>query len=234
MVRCLWGLIVTRVVWPISAREKVKDGLSILWLRMGLIWKRDPLAMLTEGDKRNAYMGLGEESELHGFLSRLDSLRSSAASEYNLRGPFPDGAYSRILKSTGAMLDAFHAMNVMITKNPRATMREAEMLRYTVKERAYLSTRISHLFQGKCFGCWWSVVPHADVFLVLASSMKLEYPLNEALPNTDNARDRLLAKIFHYRKKDMQDASYDDEDFELLYAYGMCSLELRSKPHFRY
>lgn len=64
--------------------------------------------------------------------------------------------------------------------------------------------------------------------------MKLEYPLNEALPNTDNARDRLLAKIFHYRKKEMQDASYDDEDFELLYAYGICSLELYSKIQSRY
>ncbi len=120
---------------------------------MGLIWKRDPLAMLTEGDNRNAYMDLREESDLHRFLSHLESLRSSAVSEYNLRGPFPDSAYSRILKSTGAMLDAFHAMNVMIMKNPRATKREAEMLRYTVKERAQLSTRISHLFQGKDSDC---------------------------------------------------------------------------------
>jgi len=147
--RCLWGLIVTRLVWPISAREKVKDGLSIVWLRMGLIWKRDPLAMLTEGDDRNAYMDLREEFDLHGILSRLENLRSSAASEYDLRGPFPDSAYSRILKSTGAMLDAFHAMNVMIMKNPRATKQQAEMLRYTVKERAQLSTRISHLYQVK-------------------------------------------------------------------------------------
>lgn len=57
--------------------------------------------------------------------------------------------------------------------------------------------------------------------------MKLEYPLNEALPNTDNARDRLLAKIFHYRKEEMQEAGCDDEDFELLYAYGMCLLSGR-------
>lgn len=61
------------------------------------------------------------------------------------------------------------------------------------------------------------------IFLVLASSMKLEYPLNEALPNTDNARDKLLAKIFHYRKEEMQDVGCGDEDFELLYAYGMSS-----------
>lgn len=146
--RCLWGLIVTRLVWPISAREKFKDGLSILWLRMGLVWKRDPLAMLTEGESPNAYMDLGEEFELHRFLLRLENLRSSAASEVDLRGPFPNAAYSRILNSTGAMLDAFHAMNVMIMKNPKATKAEAEILEYTLRERTYLSTRISHLFQG--------------------------------------------------------------------------------------
>ncbi len=120
---------------------------------MGLIWKRDPLAMLIERDDRNAYMDLREECDLHRYLSRLEDLRISAASEYDLRGPFPDGAYARILKSTGAMLDAFHAMNVIIMKNPRATKGEAEMLRYTIKERAQLSTRISHLFQGKDFRC---------------------------------------------------------------------------------
>lgn len=138
----------TRLVWPISAREKFKDGLSILWLRMGLVWKRDPLAMLTEGESTNAYMDLREEFELHRILLLLESLKSSAASEVSLRGPFPSAAYSRILKSTGAMLDAFHAMNVMIMKNPKATKAEAEILGHTVKERSYLSTRISHLFQG--------------------------------------------------------------------------------------
>lgn len=69
---CLWGLIVTRVIWPISARRKFKDGLSILWLRMGLIWKRDPLSILLE-DKYNAtnnsnvYMNLREEYALQKY-----------------------------------------------------------------------------------------------------------------------------------------------------------------------
>ena len=138
----------TRLVWPISAREKFKDGLSVLWLRMGLVWKRDPLATLTEGESPNAYMDLREEFELQRYLLRLENLKSSAASEVDLRGPFPDTAYSRILKSTDAMLDAFHAMNVMIMKNPKATKAEAKALEYTVKERTYLSPRISHLFQG--------------------------------------------------------------------------------------
>lgn len=115
---------------------------------MGLIWKRDPLATITEGENPDAYMDLREEFELHRFLSKLENLRISAASEYDLRGPFPDAAYARILKSTGAMLDAFHAMNTMIIKNQRATKGEAEMLKYTIKQRGELSTRISHLFQG--------------------------------------------------------------------------------------
>ena len=50
--------------------------------------------------------------------------------------------------------------------------------------------------------------------------MKLEYPLNEALPNTDNARDRLLAKIFRFRRKEEDATGVTDQDFELLYAYG--------------
>lgn len=50
--------------------------------------------------------------------------------------------------------------------------------------------------------------------------MKLEYPLNEALPNIDNARDRLLAKIFRFRKDKKDATSVTDQDFELLYAYG--------------
>ena len=50
--------------------------------------------------------------------------------------------------------------------------------------------------------------------------MKLEFPMNDALPNTDHARDRLLAKIFRFRKSDKVARGTTDEDFALLYAYG--------------
>jgi hypothetical protein len=63
----VWGLIITRVIWPISARHKFKDGLSLLWLRMGLIWKRDPLSTLLEGESQHAYMNLGEEFALQRY-----------------------------------------------------------------------------------------------------------------------------------------------------------------------
>jgi undecaprenyl pyrophosphate synthase len=61
--------------------------------------------------------------------------------------------------------------------------------------------------------------------VVLASSMKLEYPLYDALPNTTNSRDRLLAKIFQYRRNAASAEEgtpvAKDEDYEMLYAYTL-------------
>ena len=71
--------------------------------------------------------------------------------------------------------------------------------RYTREERFALAARISHLFS------------------VLASSFKLEYPLNDVLPNIENRRDALLAKIFEFRRSSNEAT---EADYELLYAYG--------------
>jgi hypothetical protein len=58
---------------------------------------------------------------------------------------------------------------------------------------------------------------------VLTSSMKLEYSLNDAVPNTAHSRDRLLAKIFQYRKDaacaEEGTVVAKDEDYEVLYTY---------------
>ena len=156
---CLWGLIVTRLVWPISARKKFRNGLSLLLLRMGLIWKRDPLsnlALATNGGaqhqhqhQQDSYMNAKEELELQRYLSRLEGLKGSASHEFELKGPFPTADYAVVLASVGKMLDAFHAMNVVITKDLKASEVEVELLRYTASERAQLCARISHLFQGE-------------------------------------------------------------------------------------
>jgi hypothetical protein len=149
---CLWGLIVTRVIYPISARKKLKHGLSLLWLRMGLIWKRDPLTILTENEDRSSYMDIRESLELQRFLTYLEGLRESAASEFELRGPFQSELNKSIIEATGRMLGAFYAMNVVIMKDLKASPGEAELLRYTREERIQLSARVSHLFSGKfCF-----------------------------------------------------------------------------------
>jgi uncharacterized membrane protein YgaE (UPF0421/DUF939 family) len=206
---CIWGLIITRLVWPISARERLKEGLSLLWLRMGLIWKRDPLSVFMEGEDQNQYMNLREEFELQRYMAKLQELVDASKNEFELKGPFPYRVYSEILKSTEQMLDAFHAMNVVILKDLRATPGEEALLQATALERSQLCSRISHMFS------------------VLASSMKLEYALdNDALPNIDNTRDRLLARIFAYRKTNAEQEQTSDEDFGILYTYALVTGQL--------
>ncbi|KAI9680274.1 MAG: hypothetical protein M1822_007273 [Bathelium mastoideum] len=211
MTGCIWGIIVTRLIWPISARQKLKDGLALLWLRMGLIWRRDPLSTVLEGTPvgpQSVYMDIREEFELHRFLAYLESLRKSAASEFELRGAFPEKEIKRVLETTGRMLDAFHAMNVVIMKDSKATPGEAEVLRWTREERNQISQRISHLFS------------------VLASSLKLEYSLTSAVPKVEHTRDRFLAKIFEFKKNASSRVLANNEDFELLYAYALVTGQL--------
>ncbi|EXJ80133.1 hypothetical protein A1O1_08275 [Capronia coronata CBS 617.96] len=206
---CIWGLIITRVIWPISARQKLKDGLSLLWLRMGMIWKRDPLATLTDGVHPDRYMNLKEEFYLQRFLAKLQGLVVASKSEFDFRRPFPHAAYARILKLTEQLLGAFHAMNEVILKDLHASPGEEALLKATVAERAQLCGRISHLFS------------------VLASSMKLEYSIpSDALPSIEHTRDRLLAKIFAYRASDAQQQKTTDEDYSLLYTYALVTGQL--------
>ncbi len=148
LIGCIWGIIITRVVWPISARRKLKDGIAVLWLRMGLTWKRDPLASLTDCVSSTSCVGLQESITLQRYVSHLETLRKAAASEFELKGPFPDKTYGQILQITTRMIDAFHAMNVLIMKDLKASPGEAELLKYTSRERTQLSWRLSHLFSG--------------------------------------------------------------------------------------
>ncbi|EOA84863.1 uncharacterized protein SETTUDRAFT_32103 [Exserohilum turcica Et28A] len=212
MVGCVWGIIVTRLIWPISARRKVKKGTSLLWLKMGLIWKRGPLKTLLESNANaspvHSFMSEREELELRRYLSHLDALRTAATAEFELRGPFPNKSFQIILGATSRLLDSFHAMNVVILRDLKASEGEKEALRYTQREWTELSWRISHLFS------------------VMASSMKLAYPLNDVLPNIEHTRDRLLAKVFEFRQQDLGQVIATDEDFELLYAYALVTGQL--------
>ncbi|KAL1842749.1 hypothetical protein VTK73DRAFT_3047 [Phialemonium thermophilum] len=179
----LWGLVVCRVIWPISARRKFKEGLAMLYLQMGLIWKRGPLAVLLRSDCTRSYLKSGEQVALQKYADRLAALRVSARSEFELRGPFPFAATGRLLQCTKRILDAFYAMSLLTQRKGHLTEGERALLEFTAPERALLCDRICHVFQ------------------VLASSMMLEYPLTDAIPSVAGERDRLLGKIFQFRKE---------------------------------
>lgn len=65
------------------------------------------------------------------------------------------------------------------------------------------------------------------VGIVLASSIRLGFPLPERLPNTDRARDRLLAKLYTFREQVRGTEGESDEDFALIYAYGRAPIFAR-------
>jgi hypothetical protein len=218
-----WGLIVCRLIWPISARKKFKEGLSMLHLQMGLIWKRGPLAILLRSDCTRSYLRSGEQAALQKYAARLDVLRTSAAREFELRGPFPSEQSRLLMGCTHRLLDAFYAMSLVTQRKGNLTEGERALLLYTADERAMLCDRICHVFQ------------------VLASSLMLEYPLTDAIPSVARMRDRLLGKIFQFRKEHQQIAdesthnagpSYagfgrlahvnvEERDYALLYAYAL-------------
>ncbi len=154
----------------------------MLYLQMGLIWKRGPLAILLRSDCTRSYLKSGEQAALQRYASRLETLRSSAMSELELRGPFPFEATGRIMMSTNRILDAFYAMSLVTQRRGNLSDGEKALLFYTAQERAELCDRICHVFQ------------------VLASSIMLEYPLTDAIPSVVGLRDRLLGKIFQFRK----------------------------------
>lgn len=59
--------------------------------------------------------------------------------------------------------------------------------------------------------------------------MALCYPLNNALPNIEHTRDRLLARIFAYRKDEAGINETSDEDFCLLYTYALVTGQLSNE-----
>lgn len=208
----LWGLVVCRVIWPISARRKFKESLSLLHLQLGLIWKRGPLAVLFRSEGSQSYLKSTEQVALQRFAASLEDLRQSAASEFEMRGPFPMDVYGRVLRGTTRILDGFYSMSLVAYRKGHLTEGEKALLQYTARERAALCDHICQAFQ------------------VVASSTMLEYPLTDATPSIIVARENLLSKIYEFRQEHpsdqnhsstSQDVFVEEKDYALLYAYAL-------------
>ncbi|KND88952.1 Uncharacterized protein C26F1.08c [Tolypocladium ophioglossoides CBS 100239] len=220
----VWGLIICRLIWPISARRKFREGISVLYLQMGLIWRRGPLAMLLRSDCTQSYLRSGEQAAMQRYADRLEALRHAATSEFELRGPFPFETCGRIMQSTNRILNGFYAMSLVTQLKGRLTPGERALLQYTAPERAVLCDRMCHVFQ------------------VLASSILLEYSLTDAIPSVIGTCDRLLSKIFKFRNAHPPpgstyelrrgsastdvagsplDVAVEEKDYALLYAYAL-------------
>lgn len=108
-------------------------------------------------------------------------------------------------------------MRLITQKRSGLSEGERALLDFTANERLFLCKRICHVFQ------------------VLASCLMLEYPLTDAIPTVENNKDRLLGKIYQFRKEHMssdvrRDGSVVEErDYALLYAYTLVTLQVAAE-----
>ncbi|KAK9241023.1 Fusaric acid resistance protein-like-domain-containing protein [Lipomyces kononenkoae] len=205
----LWSLVITVYIWPMSARATLKRKLSILWIRMGLLWKNDPLNSLTvRGEPSKPYVSIHDEQKLQKSLLNMRSLMVAAENEFRLKGPFPKNHYAAIMNTTQEILDVYHNMNSMIMKDLYASERESRMIAYTIDERKELSNRIFLLFY------------------LIAAALRLNLPLPYDLPNTVHARDRMIVKVNEYRMKQLSEDAGTEDDFVLFYAFILATMSI--------
>ncbi|KAJ6051886.1 hypothetical protein N7499_011265 [Penicillium canescens] len=200
---CLWGIIITRGIWPIRARTKLNNTLHLLWFRLVLIWKSDPLNTMAtaEASMSVLYMNSHDKNEIERLLSQLESLQVSARSEFELKSPFPDAEYRNIIRQTRGIVDNFHSMNLILVNIPTPSEGQISLLRYTAAVRQQLSERIGHLLT------------------VMASSIALESTSSNVPTNIKDSRDRLLEQISHYRQGRMASRLTNGEDYVLLSSF---------------
>ncbi|KAJ5565506.1 hypothetical protein N7513_001748 [Penicillium frequentans] len=229
---CIWGIIITRCIWPIRARTKLNNILHLLWFRLALIWRSDPLNAITsaEAGMPVLFMTSRDKIEIERLLSQLERVQVWARSEFELKSPFPDAAYSNIICRTRTIVDVFHSLNLILLKMPTPSEGQISLLRFTATIRQQLSERIGHLLAGK-FGkankrlvtigqTEIMVILLLTLNTVMASSIALESTFSDVPSYTEDLRDLLLAQISCYRQERMASRSTTDEDCVLLYSFG--------------
>lgn len=206
----LWALLVTTMILPNSARSKLKRGLSLVWLQMGLVWKSDVLE--TQPRKIGNEMrisGIPGEKAMAITMLELQDFLANAPNEVRLKGPFPAYEYTELLQATQKILDAFQDISVLVAKDPKASSEELTMIDRTASERRELCNRI---FLN---------------FYMLSSAMRLGFPVPDKMPSTEHAIDRMLVKLNEYRVNLLAEGKAgDDEDFVLFYSYILVTITI--------
>lgn len=148
---CIWGIIITRGIWPIRARKKLNSTLQLLWFRLVLFWKSDPLNKMTATEAATPvlYMNPRDKIEIERFLSQLERLQASARCEFELKNPFPDAAYSNIIRRTRGIVDSFHSMNIILLNISKPLEGQSCLLRFTAATRQQLNEQIGHMLAGE-------------------------------------------------------------------------------------
>lgn len=192
----IWALIMTVTFLPITARHRLKRGLSLLWLRLGVIWNSDPL-----GYKDDILVGLADQRGINQVMRELELLLKQAPKETRLKGKFRLDIYKKLMKSTQKIIDSFQNMNTMVEVEPRLSENELIVLNYTEQEREELQNRIFL------------------IFYMISSSITLGFPLPAKPASTEHAKDRIMVKLGDIRQRKL----LSNEDYVLMYSYVLVS-----------
>lgn len=193
----VWALTVASVFLPTSARVRLKLGLTVLWLRMGVTWNSDPLSF-SKGPGGLRLNGVRDKTTSE-MLGECHTLLKQAPNEFRLKGTFPKEKYQKLLASTLKILDAFQNIRLLVEVDPALTENEEYVLEYIGQERDELEHRI---FLN---------------FYVLASAMALGFPLPTKPASTEHAKDRMLFKLSEIRTQ--SEHVLTNDDYVLLYLY---------------
>lgn len=209
----IWALTMASVFIPNSARSRLKTGLTILWLRIGVIWNSDPLDYFqdSEDDQYKLISLKGQENALNNLLNELELLLKQAPLEFRLKGAFPTKKYESLIASTSKIIDALHNMVLIIEVDTILNPNEKFVIDYIESERQELEHRIFL------------------IFYMIASAMKMQFPLPNKPASTEHAKDRLLYKLSEIRSgsdiksPNGQSIVLCNEDYVLLYSYILVS-----------
>lgn len=197
----IWALTVATCFLPNSARARLKSGLTVLWLRMGVIWNLNPLDFRESGD-HSRLVGVRDYKGTSDLLIECQTLLKQAPGEFRLKGSFPKATYENLLASTSAILDAFQNIKLMIEVDPMLTPNEEYVLKYLENEREEVEHRIFL------------------IFYMVASALALGFPLPTKPASTEHAKDRMLFKLSEIRSKSLSEQVHlTNEDYVLLYSY---------------
>lgn len=197
----VWALTVSTFFIPNSARARLKSGLTVLWLRMGVIWNSDPMDY-TKSAGESRLTGLKDYKGTRDLLVECQTLLKQAPVEFRLKGSFPKETYEKLLASTSAILDAFLNLQLMIEVDSHIAPKEEYVLEYITNEREELEHRIFL------------------IFYMVASALALGFPLPTKPASTEHAKDRMLLKLSEIRSNSAsKKIQLNNEDYVLLYLY---------------
>ncbi|KAF4597849.1 hypothetical protein EYR38_006240 [Pleurotus pulmonarius] len=202
----VWAAFVARFWWPAEARRELGKSLGEFCLNMGWLYTRLVASnsyfteaqddhrrqLLNPNDETrdNALASLSPQESLSNsireFMSmelhlqikliELQGLLAQTVHEPRLKGPFPVQLYREILTSLQTILDRFHSMRCVTTREEWYQVRNDFIIPVNRERREMVGNIILY-------------------FSTLASAFRLKAPLPPYLPPAEKARQRLVDAI---------------------------------------